>query len=51
MPDTPYERPDRLMQHVSTDDPDVAIGPLLGAMAACALTLVGAGAVVVALAF
>jgi hypothetical protein len=39
------------MQHVSNDDLETAIGPLVGAMAACALVLIAAGVVVVALAF
>ena len=46
-----YERPARLMQHVSTDDLETTIGPLVGAMLAVGLVLVAAGAVVVALAF
>jgi hypothetical protein len=51
MADAPYERPARLMQHTSNDDLETAIGPLIGAMLAIGLTLLGAGALVVALAF
>ena len=51
MPDEPYERPPRLMQHVSSDDLETSIGPLLGAMAAVALTLIAAGVLVVVTAF
>ena len=51
MADAPYERPERLMQHVSNDDLETSIGPLLGALAAVALALIGAGVLVVAFAF
>ena len=51
MPEERYERPARLMQHVSTDDLETTIGPLVGAMLAVGLVLLAAGAVVVALAF
>ncbi len=51
MAEQPYERPERLMQHVSTDDLETSIGPLLGAMAAVALVLIAAGVVVIAMAF
>ena len=51
MTEAPYERPTRLMQHVSNDDLETAIGPLVGAMLAIGLVLLGAGAVVIALAF
>ena len=51
MADTPYERPERLMQHVSNDDLETSIGPLVGAMLAAGLVLLAAGALVVALAF
>ena len=51
MAETPYERPQRLMQHVSSDDLETSIGPLAGAMAAVALVLIAAGVLVVAFAF
>ncbi len=46
-----YERPARLMQHTSTDDLATSIGPLLGALAAVALTLIATGVVVVVFVF
>ena len=51
MDETPYERPARLMQHVSNDDLETSIGPLVAAMAACAMVLIAAGVLVVAFAF
>ncbi len=51
MAETPYERPERLMQHVSNDDVGTSIGPLAAAMAAVAMTLIAAGVLVVAFAF
>ena len=49
--DAPYERPARLMQNVSNDDLETAIGPLLGAMAAVGFVLIAAAVLVVAFAF
>ena len=49
--ETPYERPARLMQHVSNDDLETSIGPLLGAMAAVGVTLIAAAVLVIAFAF
>ncbi len=42
-------RPDRLMQHVQSDEADV--GSLVAALGAVALVLIAAGAMVVAFAF
>ena len=51
MAETPYERPERLMQHVSSDDLGISIGPLAAALATTAIVLLAAGVLVVAFAF
>lgn len=45
------DRPARLSQHMQTDDTDVTVRPLLGALAAVALVLIAAAVIVVAFAF
>ena len=45
------DRPARLSQHMQTDDTDVTVRPLLGALAGVALVLIAAALIVVAFAF
>ena len=45
------DRPDRLTQHMQTEDTRVTVRPLMGALAAVALVLVAAAVIVVAFAF